>query len=113
MYKIPFLLLFAMKCGSLFANDGDFDPNFGNAGATRLGLTDVITEGSVFSPAPVVQADGKILLCVSEPATGSSGQDWLVVRFTPDGQPDSSFNFDGKLRIDFSDQIDECAGLAV
>lgn len=79
------------------AAEGDIDPSFGDAGLAMTGLIDV----SAAVCGPLVQPDGKILVCNTRLANGSSGSDFFVARFTADGQLDPTFSFDGKTTIDF------------
>jgi uncharacterized delta-60 repeat protein len=96
--------------GAATAADGDFDLTFGDGGYTFMGET-----GATFSlpVKPVVQPDGKILICSGLTTGSASGDDMLVARFTPDGEPDSSFSFDGKVTIDFGGQNETCNALVV
>ena len=81
------------------AADGDLDPTFGEDGIALTGVAD--GSGAVSACGPVVQPDGKILLCSTRLDNGSSGADMFVARFTADGQLDPTFSFDGKVTIDF------------
>ena len=81
------------------ATDGDVDPGFGVGGVGLSGITDA--GGGPLGCKPIVQADGKILVCGTRVLNGSSGSDLLVARFNADGSPDSSFSFDGLVTVDF------------
>lgn len=91
------VLLGALCAPGVFAADGDIDSSFGDTGLAMTGLIDA--GGAVCGP--LVQPDGKILVCNSRQANGSSGSDFFVARFTADGQLDPSFSFDGRTTIDF------------
>jgi uncharacterized delta-60 repeat protein len=95
-----------------FAANGDIDTYFGNNGVASAGVShfQAVLDGAT---PPVIQADGKILVCGGIATGGPSGTDMLVIRFTADGQPDSAgFSFDGKVEIDFSGD-DFCTALAL
>lgn len=95
------------------AADGDLDPTFGEDGIALTGVAD--GSGAVSACGPVVQPDGKILLCSTRLDNGSSGADMFVARFTADGQLDPTFSFDGKVTIDFDGGAgnDSATGLAL
>ncbi|HEX5122442.1 MAG TPA: hypothetical protein VFV97_04275 [Rhodanobacteraceae bacterium] len=93
-----------------FAADGDLDPTFGTGGFTLTGLT---TAGFELPAKPVVQPDGKILICSRIDSTGPSGSDFFIARFNPDGSPDTSFDFDGQVTVDFAGRNEGCNALAL
>lgn len=97
--------------GAARGSDADLDPTFGVGGLALAGLTDVY--GSVSSP--VVQPDGKILICDTRSDNGTSGDDFVVARFNANGTLDTSFNFNGLVTIDFDGGAgwDDCAGIAL
>ncbi len=82
------------------ANDSDLDPAFGTGGIALTGLTDVY--GGVSACGPVLQPDGKILMCGTRLGNGGAAPKFFVARFTAEGQLDPSFSFDGLATIDFS-----------
>ena len=92
------------------AADGDLDPTFGTGGFTLTGLT---TAGFELPAKPIVQPDGKILICSNVASGGPSGTDFFIARFNPDGSPDASFDFDGQVTIDFASRNDGCNALAL
>jgi uncharacterized delta-60 repeat protein len=96
--------------GAAFAADGDLDTTFGTGGFTLTGLTGA---GFELPAKPVVQPDGKILICSRDTSTGPSGGDFFIARFNPDGSPDTSFDFDGQVTIDFAGRYDGCNALAL
>jgi uncharacterized delta-60 repeat protein len=110
------LLAVLMSAGTLFgsnaasAADGDPDPTFGTGGFQLAGVTAVRFE---LPGKPVVQPDGKILLCSVLDSAGPSGSDFFVMRFNADGSLDNGFNFDGKVTIDFDSRNDACNAVAV
>ena len=68
--------------------NGQLDSSFGVDGVARLDLNNGSTD---WASLLTVQPDGKILLA------GTSGPDPAIVRFTADGQVDTSFDGDGIL----------------
>jgi uncharacterized delta-60 repeat protein len=94
------LALVAGTVGTAVADDSDLDPTFGTNGIALTGVTDA--SGGIAACRPIVQPDGKILICGTRVDNGGSGSDFFVARFTADGQPDLSFSFDGQVTIDFT-----------
>jgi uncharacterized delta-60 repeat protein len=92
------------------AADGELDLGFGNGGYAVTGETGVFLS---LPAKPVVQPDGRIVICSPLASGGASGDDMLVARFTADGEPDDSFSFDGKVTIDFGGRNDACNAVAV
>lgn len=92
-------------------NDADLDPTFGLGGMSQAGLTD--TSGGAYGP--VIQRDGKILICDTRTDNGSSGSDLGVARFNAHGGLDPAFNFNGLVAIDFDGGAgqDTCTGIAL
>ena len=99
-----------MACGVAAAADGDLDPTFGNGGFMVAGVTGA---NFLLPPKPAVQPDGKILYCSRIDTGGSTGADFLIVRFNADGSLDSTFNFDGRVTVDFDNNTDGCNAIAV
>lgn len=97
-------------CKGAIAADGDLDPTFGTLGFALTGLT---TAGFELPPKPIVQPDGKILICSRLDSGGASGGDFFVARFNPDGTLDTDFDFDGKVTIDFDGRNEGCNALAL
>jgi uncharacterized delta-60 repeat protein len=107
-----FIAMAACACATspAFAVDGDLDPTFGtNAGYTYLGLTGV---NFLLPMRTTVLADGRILTCGGF-ATSSSQTDFVVAMLTPDGQLDTSFNFNGQVDVDFNGGDDICDAVLV
>lgn len=94
--------LVALACAFIadvaFAANGDLDPTFGDNG---IGRTEVTTAGGNGGSRPSVAADGSIAIC-DRVDGGSSGADFMVARFTPNGVLDTNFSFDGKVLVDFN-----------
>lgn len=95
------------------AVNGDLDTSFGNSNGVALAGT-VGSLNAVPSKA-VVQADGKIVMCNGIATGGSSGKDFVVIRYNPDGSLDTSFSFDGVVTIDFDAGTgsDQCSAIGV
>ena len=85
--------------------DGSLDAGFGNGGWNILdyGLFDVVNDLAL-------QPDGGIVLAGT---TQSAGTDKVIMRFTPTGQLDPTFNGNGYMIIDDSFQEDQLKGVAV
>jgi len=106
-------VLATMSCissSSLLAADGNLVEDFGNNGIAQAGITDAYTGET---GGPIVLADGSIVYCSTRATAGPSGRDFVVLRLTPDGQPDDTFNFSGRVDIDFNGDDDECTGIVV
>jgi uncharacterized delta-60 repeat protein len=109
MKRIP-AVAFAVGCAwaaVASANDGQLDPTFGNGGVALAGITNT---SNTLNGGPVLQADGKILVCNGITDNGASGADFFVARFSADGVPDDSFSFDGTTTIDFDGGTGGSAG---
>jgi len=82
-----------------FASDGGLDTTFGSNG---LGLSGITGAQGNYACGPVIQPDGKILICDTSYSSGPSGYDFFVARFNANGTLDPSFSFDGKVTVDFA-----------
>ena len=95
--------------------DGSPDQTFGKAGIAVAGLPGHY----IRSDGMVLQEDGKAVLAgVAIPLTrdkwsGSSNDDFLVIRYNPDGQMDRGFNGSGLVQTDIDGDIDVVYGLAL
>jgi uncharacterized delta-60 repeat protein len=74
-----------------FNPDGTLDSAFGNGGRAVLGFNSFRDEARAMS----VQPDGKIVLAGMATLT-SNNSDFAVVRFNPNGTPDTTFGVGGK-----------------
>lgn len=112
MYGFIAIALFCGPTVLAFASDGGLDTTFGSGGLGLTGLTDAIGSGAF---GPVIQPDGKILICDTRLSNGSSGRDFFVARFNANGTLDTSFSFDGKVTIDFAGSTgdDYCGAIAL
>ncbi|MEO5625070.1 MAG: delta-60 repeat domain-containing protein [Dokdonella sp.] len=110
---VAFAGVFAAITSVAMAADGDLDTSFGIGG---LGATGVVTgSGTDNGCRPVVQVDGKVVICGTRSVNGSSGSDFFVARFNANGTLDTSFSFDGLVTIDFDNGAgsDTAAGVAL
>jgi uncharacterized delta-60 repeat protein len=83
--------------------DGSLDQSFGTGGKVATDFAGDSDEAR----AVAIQSDGKIVAAGSMFNT-SSGSDFAVARYQPDGSLDSSFGFNGKVNTDFfSNDFDE------
>lgn len=103
-------VLFLLAAHDAAANDADLDPAFGVGGVAMTGVTNAGGNGA---HGPVVQPDGKILICDARTGDPSSGNDFMVARFDANGHLDASFNFNGLVAIDFNGGGDACTGIAL
>jgi uncharacterized delta-60 repeat protein len=114
MKTSAFAALFTCSIASApaFATNGDLDPSFGVDGVGQTMVTNAQGNGAY---GPVVDSQGRILVCDTITSDGSTGSDMLVARFLPDGTLDAGFSFDGKVTIDFDagQGHDACTGIAV
>lgn len=116
MRKVLGVALFLGLNLSALAANGDLDNSFGSSGVARTGIANAAFPYSGFvTIPPVIQPDGKILTCGSQSTGSTSGTDFFVSRFTPNGALDTSFSFDGKVTIDFDGGGggDLCTGIAL
>jgi uncharacterized delta-60 repeat protein len=106
-------LLLGFSALAIAAN-GSIDSTFGAGGYALTGLTDATYfNGDSLTLPPVVQSDGKILICGTQ--TTDNGSDFFVARVTAGGVLDDQFSFDGKVTIDFDGGLgdDYCTGIAL
>jgi uncharacterized delta-60 repeat protein len=91
--------------------DGSLDPDFGSING--IGLTGIPTAFFFVPIPPVVQSDGKILICSTiKPTPPSTANQFFVARFTADGTLDTSFNGSGSTTVGFGGD-DRCSGIAL
>ncbi|MGW4122502.1 hypothetical protein [Nocardia sp. NPDC004711] len=91
-----------------YTSDGKLDPGFGVNGQVSSDLGTAADHGN----AVAVQSDGKIVV-VGSTKDPVQGDNFLVVRYTPDGKPDSGFGADGKATTDFGGKSDVAAAVAL
>lgn len=78
-----------------FNSDGSLDAGFGDGGVARLSV-DTFDEGAAIG----LMADGRILV------GGTTGGNYVVVRFNADGSPDAGFGSGGAVVFDFFGDFD-------
>lgn len=110
LFSASMLAVALLTAGGAAANDADLDPTFGTGGVAFTGLTDAGGNGAY---GPVIQPDGKILVCDARTGDVGSGVDFMVARFTADGTLDPAFNFNGLVTVDFGGGTDNCTGIAL
>lgn len=88
--------------------DGTLDPSFGAGGKAWTNLHG----GTESATAVALQRDGKIVLA-GYAWQKSSGFDFAVVRYRPDGRLDASFGTGGSATFDFDGQEDLAHAIAV
>jgi uncharacterized delta-60 repeat protein len=80
-----------------YNTDGSLDGSFGDEGRVRDQFAPFFQVGGM-----TLQADGKIVVVgYSMAEAGSTGSDFMLARYNPDGTPDTSFDDDGWLTRDF------------
>jgi uncharacterized delta-60 repeat protein len=80
--------------------DGTLDTGFGQPGTP--GFATLATTGAFVPFEVAVQTDGKILVVGTSDANIGVGGDMVVLRLGADGSPDTSFDSDGRVSVDFS-----------
>jgi len=94
----------ALLSCSVLAAPGDLDTTFGGGkGWSAAGFAGSRTEDQLHSV--IVQTDGKIVIAGSR-APGSTGYDFVLLRYNADGSPDPVFGSGGKLVTNFSSTED-------
>ncbi|QQS41395.1 MAG: hypothetical protein IPM63_00115 [Acidobacteriota bacterium] len=78
-----------------YLSDGSMDPDFGNQG---ISFTDLGTDRFYFGDL-AIQDDGKIIAAASIGSNSSFIYSFTVLRFLPGGEPDLSFDSDGRKVI--------------
>ena len=92
------ILIFFANVPMAQATDGDLDPTFGTGGTVLADFNKTTDIGE----AVAIQADGKVVLVgTSYKRNDFSNEDFVVMRFNPDGTLDSTFGRGGKVRTDF------------
>jgi uncharacterized delta-60 repeat protein len=81
-----------------FNANGTPDRTFGGNGFVR---TNFGGKGGDFANAVAVQPDGKIVVVGRRGESLRDGSHFAIARYNPNGTPDSTFDGDGKLTVDF------------
>jgi uncharacterized delta-60 repeat protein len=87
---------------------GDLDPTFGSGGKVITASSTSLTRAS----AVVLQPDGKIVTA-GLGFTNTTGIDFWLARYNPNGSLDSSFGTAGQVLTDFSSLNDEANAIAL
>jgi uncharacterized delta-60 repeat protein len=88
--------------------DGTLDKTFSGDGWQKTDFSGTLDRAYCIA----IQPDGKILVGgYTDPNPGS--QDFALVRYNPNGTLDNSFSGDGKLTIDFDNNIDGARSIAI
>lgn len=92
--------LFGVCFGAIaVAADGALDASFGVGGVARAGVSD--GDGGPSGCKPIVQSDGKIVICGTRLTNGATGSDFLIARFDANGALDDGFGIGGLTTVDF------------
>jgi len=96
--------------------DGSPDQSFGHDGMVTTGLSNHYIE----SEGMALQEDGKAVIAgrvitmnENNELSGRTNDDFVVIRYTPEGQLDKGFNGSGWVRMDIDGAIDIAYGVAV
>jgi uncharacterized delta-60 repeat protein len=100
-------LLLLLITNLLYSQAGNLDTSFGNEGKSIIEFDQISAEAN----AVVIQSDGKIVL--SGIGLSDSDEDIIAARYLTNGQIDSSFGDNGKIRISMSNFRDRCYDVAV
>jgi uncharacterized delta-60 repeat protein len=91
------------------AAPGDLDPTFGNGGKVLTPIGN--NPGNAFDV--VVQSDGKIVMVGVTGSLTMASNDFVVVRYNPDGSLDNSFGTGGIVITDMGTPYDVAYGVAL
>jgi uncharacterized delta-60 repeat protein len=92
------------------ATDGDLDPTFGSGGQ----VTTDFRKSADAAAAVALQLDGKLVVGGSTFRNNdSSGEDFALARYNPDGTLDRTFGKQGKVSTDFPDLAAEISAIAI
>jgi uncharacterized delta-60 repeat protein len=95
---------------SRYSADGTADTTFGSGGK----VTAVANGGPEDAlEAVAIQSDGKIVVAGHTSKPPSPFDDFAVLRFNPDGRPDTTFGNGGLVITDFTGLTDRAEGLAI
>lgn len=103
------LLPVALWVGNALAADGAIDFSFGVNGVARTGVDDA--EGN--TSMAVSRSDGSIITCATRGRLSATFEDFVVTRFDADGTLDLAFGQAGSTAVDFEQEEDACAGVAI
>jgi uncharacterized delta-60 repeat protein len=94
---------------------GSLDSAFGSNGKV---ITDISANSSDVASSVAIQSDGKLVVAgwtaTGDTSFGISNNDFVVVRYNPDGSPDHSFGNGGKVVTKFgADSSEDIAAIAL
>jgi uncharacterized delta-60 repeat protein len=96
---------------------GELDPSFGEGGVRILDLSEGVLDGTTFRADAAyglaVDAEDRIVLSCERVRDGNSDVDWAVVRLTPDGALDATFDGDGVFSLDLDGRNARARGVRV
>lgn len=100
----------AATCASFgaAAAEGDLISAFGPGGFALIGME---SPYPTFATRPVLQPDGKIVMCDAAPSPKEGRAAFIVARFDADGSPDTGFGTGGRVVIE--DGSSDCIDIAV
>jgi uncharacterized delta-60 repeat protein len=101
------VLLLALVATAYAQDAGDFDTSFDVDGKVLIDFGDV----GDFGYASAVQPDGKMV--IAGKSFNGVNDDFALVRLNADGSLDTSFDGDGKVRMDFSNSNDGIEAIAL
>lgn len=94
-----------------YTTSGNLDPTFNGTGKVVTSFTGIGQEAAAFDV--IVQSDGKIV-AFGQTTTGTiTSNDFALARYNANGSLDTTFSGDGKVRVDFGNQIDQGYALAL
>jgi uncharacterized delta-60 repeat protein len=89
-----------------FDKDGTLDTSFGNGGSAIFDLSDGEVNGESFVADSawglLALADDKLVISASRKRAGGTDTDFVLLRLTADGAPDTSFGSDGVFSLDIN-----------
>lgn len=89
---------------------GDIDTTFGEGGATLFAQLDI----DLSSPSgPLIQHDGRIVVCGQGPSADGTQYTSIITRMTPDGAPDPDFGDGGRIELGDYLLVRACSGFAL
>src|SRR5262245_51718041 len=102
------ILVVVLLVSGAFAGTGDLDPTFGTGGIT-------VTNPGFGIPGQglVRQSTGKLVSAGSSGALGLTADDFMLLRYDADGEPDPTFGAGGVATADFSPIYATVTGAAV
>jgi len=107
--NIQLILLFTVFTIGAFAQAGKLDATFGNNGMVMTKVSD----GSAMPYAVAVQADGKIIAAGRVTSGKEYLEDWVLVRYKPNGSLDATFGNAGIVHSDLGSKSEEARAILI